>query len=254
MPLVATDGIVLHAFDYSESSRIVRLATRDAGLQSVIAKGARRPRAKHGASLDLFAEGAAQFSLRPGRELSTLTGFDVTRSRPELATDLGRFVAASVIAELVLRFARDDEQVVLYDTLVATLDAIAASPPGTAREAALSGAWRLVAELGFAPALEQCAVCHAPLGDAEAAAFSHRDGGALCAACARGRAGVRTLPARARAAIRGWLAGAGTTTTLDDASARAHQRLLREFLHEHLTDGRPLRAFDMWERARWATG
>lgn len=254
MPLVATDGIVLHAFDYMESSRIVRLATRDAGLQSVIAKGARRARGKHGAALDLFAEGAAQFSLRPGRELSTLTGFDVTRSRPELAADLGRFAGASAIAELVLRFARDDQQVALYDTLVATLDEIAAAPPGFARAAALAGAWRLVAELGFAPALERCANCHAALDDTEAVAFSHRDGGALCAGCARGRAGVRMVPAAARALIRAWLAARGSASALDDASARAHQRLLREFLHEHLTDGRPLRAFDMWETARWVTG
>jgi hypothetical protein len=30
--------------------------------------------------------------------------------------------------------------------------------------------------------------------------------------------------------------------------ARAHQRLLREFLAHHLHDARPMRAFDMWER------
>jgi len=29
--------------------------------------------------------------------------------------------------------------------------------------------------------------------------------------------------------------------------SRAHQRLLREFLEQHLTDGRELRAFSAWE-------
>jgi DNA repair protein RecO (recombination protein O) len=38
---------------------------------------------------------------------------------------------------------------------------------------------------------------------------------------------------------------------LGDAETRAHQRLLREFLAEHLTDGRPLRALEMWEEQRW---
>jgi DNA repair protein RecO (recombination protein O) len=38
---LATDAIVLHAFDYRETSRIVRLATRDVGMVSVIARGAR---------------------------------------------------------------------------------------------------------------------------------------------------------------------------------------------------------------------
>jgi DNA repair protein RecO (recombination protein O) len=41
------------------------------------------------------------------------------------------------------------------------------------------------------------------------------------------------------------------STELDDLEARAHQRLLREFLREHLTDGRPLRAFEAWEGERW---
>jgi hypothetical protein len=27
--------------------------------------------------------------------------------------------------------------------------------------------------------------------------------------------------------------------------------LLREFLTEHLTDGRPLRALELWEQQRW---
>jgi hypothetical protein len=41
-------------------------------------------------------------------------------------------------------------------------------------------------------------------------------------------------------------------TLVDVAEARAHQRLLREFLTEHLADGRPLRAFDAWAQEQWA--
>jgi hypothetical protein len=36
-----------------------------------------------------------------------------------------------------------------------------------------------------------------------------------------------------------------------EGDVRAHQRLLREFLTEHLTEGRALRAFDVWERGDW---
>ena len=39
MPLLVSDAIVLHTFDYLESSRIVRLVTRDAGLRSALARG-----------------------------------------------------------------------------------------------------------------------------------------------------------------------------------------------------------------------
>jgi DNA repair protein RecO (recombination protein O) len=58
------------------------------------------------------------------------------------------------------------------------------------------------------------------------------------------------LPPEARSALRQFLAGR-RVLGLDDASGRAHQRLLREFLTEHLTDGRPMRAMELWEVARW---
>ena len=38
-----------------------------------------------------------------------------------------------------------------------------------------------------------------------------------------------------------------TTHALSDLEQRAHLRLLREFLHHHMGDGRALRALDGWE-------
>lgn len=255
MALLVTDAVVLHAFDYLETSRILRLATREAGVQSVIARGARRPTGKFGSALDLFAEGIAQIHTKPGRELQTLGAFDVTRSRPALGGDLGRFTAANAIAELTLRFVRDDRGPALFDLLLATLDEIAGAESGgtDARLAAISGAWRLIAELGFAPSLDDCGECHAAVPSDEPALFSHPAGGVLCARCARLVSGSRTLPPAARSAIRRWLAG-DPAPVGGDQEARAHQRLLREFLGEHLNDGRTLRAFDVWEYDRLGVG
>ena len=104
MALVTTEAVVLHAFDYMESSRIYRLLTRDRGLQSALAKGARRARGKVGSSVDLFAQGEVQLYIKPGRELHNVAAFDVSRSRASLATVQGRFTAAAALAELVLRF------------------------------------------------------------------------------------------------------------------------------------------------------
>ena len=129
MALVTTDAVVLHAFGYLESSRILRLATRDAGVVSVLAKGARRSSRRFGTAVDLFAEGQAQFHAKPGRELHTLAAFDVVRSRPGLGEDLGRFTAASAVAELMLRFGRDDPQPALYEVLVGAHTGVAASAP-----------------------------------------------------------------------------------------------------------------------------
>ena len=250
MPVVLTDAVVLHAFDYLESSRILRLVTREAGVRSVLARGARKSRKRFGAALDLYAEGTAELHIKPGRELDTLGGFDVTRARPGLAMQMSRFTGASAIAELTLRFARDAADPGLYETVAATLDALAAAPAERARDVTLAGAWRVLAELGVAPNVESCAECHGAIDMDAPAIFSHPAGGVLCARCGHLARGGRTLPPDARAALRDWLDGA--EHFLDDESAgRAHQRLLREFLREHLADDRPLRAFAVWERDEW---
>jgi DNA repair protein RecO (recombination protein O) len=248
VPLVTTDAIVLHAFDYMETSRIYRLVTREAGVQSVLARGARRPKSRFGSAVDLFAEGEAQLSVRPSRELQTLTAFDVTHARPRLAEDLGRFIGAATIAELALRFMRDDHQPALYEVVRGALDTIASSDDP--RTATLAGAWHLIATLGFGPGVDQCSVCRTPVPDTDPAAFSHPAGGVLCASCAPTYGRTRTLPPPARAALRAWLGGKSDPLT-SDADARAHQRLLHEFLQEHLSDGAPLRAFDVWLRGGW---
>jgi DNA repair protein RecO (recombination protein O) len=252
MALVSTEAIVLHSFDYLESSRVLRLATRDAGVRSAIAKGARRSSRRFGGGLDLFSCGVAHLYTKPGRDLDTLAGFDDLRTGIHLGSNLGRFTGASAIAELTLRFSHEaSADTGLYDAVAGALEGIGSAAPEETRAAVLAGAWRIVAELGFAPALDDCAECHAPLPGDEVVMFSHPAGGALCARCAQLARG-RVLPAGARGAVRSWLAG-GTVALADAAEARAHQRLLREFLGEHLIDGRPMRAFDIWAHELWGT-
>jgi DNA repair protein RecO (recombination protein O) len=246
VPLLVTEAIVLHAFDYLESSRIVRLVTRDAGMRSALAKGARKSRRRFGSGLDLFGQGTAFLHTRPGRELDTLSGFEDVRSRSGLGSDLERFTGAETIAEIVLSLGRDGADEELFDVVADALDALAERAGDSAREATLAGAWRIVAALGFTPTLDECAECGRALADAEAALFTHSAGGVLCQRCASLSAGGRRLPASARTAIAAWMQGR-QEAQLTEGDARAHQRLLREFLCHHLHDGRSLRAFDVWE-------
>ena len=246
MPLLATEAIVLHAFDYLESSRILRLVTREAGVRSVLARGARRSSRRFGSALDLFAQGTAQLHVKPGRDLDTLGNFEVERARPALGEELTRFTGAAVIAEMTLRFGRDAADPELFDATAGALDQLASAKAAEAREATLAGAWRIIAVLGFAPGVDVCNECHTAFAPNDAALFSHPAGGALCNRCAQFAPSGRRLPAEARAALSAWINGERATLT-GDPDVRAHQRLLREFLREHLTDDRPLRAFEMWE-------
>jgi DNA repair protein RecO (recombination protein O) len=244
--LVVTDAIVLHAFDYLETSRILRLLTREAGVQSVLAKGARRSRGRVGSAADLFAEGETQLYLKPSRELHTLASFDVTTSRASLALDMERFLAASAIAELALRLGSGEANPLLYKTVSDTFTALASATQSEAPTHALAGGWRILAASGFMPSLDHCATCHAALPLSTPLSFSPSAGGALCDSCAGLAPTSRRLPPAARDALRAWLQGE-CPEALSTPETRAHQRLLREFLAHHVPDDRPLRAFAVWE-------
>ncbi|MGH7627757.1 MAG: DNA repair protein RecO C-terminal domain-containing protein, partial [Gemmatimonadaceae bacterium] len=99
--------------------------------------------------------------------------------------------------------------------------------------------------------MNSCSLCHAPTADVAGLAFSSVAGGVLCASCTARQTGARVLPGAARACIAAWSTGA-LAETLGPLEVRAHQRLLREFLQEHLLDGRPLRAFSVWEHGGWS--
>jgi DNA repair protein RecO (recombination protein O) len=250
MAVVTTPAIILSALRYSETSKIVRLATRDHGVQSAIAKGALRPRSRFGAALQLLSEGVATLHVRDTRELHTLAAFDVGRVHIALAADLERYSAAMALAEFMLRFAPPDPHPESFDLLLEGLSALESAPPGLTAATGLRALWQLVASLGFAPATDVCVRDGTPLPPDGPLAFSTRDGGALCAACASGADATR-LPAEGRAALEAMLDPSLPMPALDDLHARAHRRLLARFIRFHLGDNAELPALQFWERRTW---
>jgi DNA repair protein RecO (recombination protein O) len=250
MSSLVTEAIVLHAFDYLETSRILRLMTRDAGVQSVLARGARSSRKRFGTAIDLFAQGIVEIQVRPNRELQSLVSFETTRARPQFALDVGRFTAGSMISELALRASSDESAQGMFESVELALDELARAASSDTISAALAGAWHIISSLGFAPSLDFCANCHADLAPDSDSAFSHSAGGALCSRCAALAPGARPIPPTARAAIREWIAG-DAGPRVHGNEARAHQRLLREFFHEHLGDRREMKAYGVWEQGAW---
>ena len=254
MSLIVTDAIVLHSRNYLESSRILRLVTRDAGLQSVIARGARSSSKRFGRALDLFAEGQAQIHVKQGRELNTLASFDVSNSFSVLAGSVDRFISASAFAECVLRLVHEESAPGVFEGIQTGFREIAQSPPSEVVTVTLGALWYLVAQVGFAPSLLQCAECHDDVAAAAETLFSHRAGGVLCGRCGRGIPGGRRIPADARASLLRWVEGNPERTgqqAVTPLEAKAHQRLLREFLSQHIPDSRTMKAFVLWESESW---
>jgi DNA repair protein RecO (recombination protein O) len=182
--IVTTRTVVLKTYPYSDTSKILRLMTRDHGPRSAIAKGARRPGSKFGGLIEPFAEGYATLYLRENRDLHTLSDFDLIRERQGLGVDLPRYAGAAVLCELVMRLAPEHRDDRLFKVLVSGLDALVDAGAGEAEAVALRQIWRVVAALGFAPDLRRCVGCGAEVGGGGEVRFDYADGGLRCPACA----------------------------------------------------------------------
>jgi DNA repair protein RecO (recombination protein O) len=252
MALVTTAAVVLQTYRYSETSKIVRLATRELGVQSAIAKGVLRPKSRFGAGLEYLSEGEVQLYYRDSRELHTLAVFDVTNLRRGLASDVARFAGAAALSQVMFKMAPPAPLPSAYYVFTSGLDLLASVPTAVVDAAALRALWALVTELGFGPSLQACVRDGAPVGaeDGERIAFSAGDGGVLCARCAAGQSPTRLPPED----YRDLLALNDLTRelpNLDAPHAAAHRRLAARFVRHHL-DAVSLSALDFWERSAWA--
>lgn len=244
MPAVNTPAIILQSFPYSETSKILRLLTRDLGLQSVVAKGAFRPKSRFGGVLEPFTEGIASFYARENRDLHTLSGFDLIRSRQALGFELTRFGGASLLSELVLRTGVEHADIQLYDGVRASLDRLETIHADHLETTVLAETWALIAHLGFAPALDECLSCGRPVETEEQVLFDYAAGGVHCLGCGQSAAG-RHIPPDARAALNAFLTG--TPVPLERTAA--HWKLLSRFLSHHVLDQGPLRSLEFLAEA-----
>lgn len=235
---------------YGETSKIARLATRDLGIQSAIAKGASRPKSRFGAALHLFSEGVAHIIPARRSDLHTLAAFEVATVRVGLAARMDRFATASLLAEVMLRFAPAAAHPGSFDLLRDALAALEITPEAAVEPLGLRMLWQLVSVLGFAPALERCARDGAPLAEDTAHRFSAADGGLLCPRCGAGAAGALLQPAD-QADLRALASPGLEVPALDDRHLAAHRRLFARYLQHHLGEGRALPALEFWEQRPW---
>jgi DNA repair protein RecO (recombination protein O) len=251
MTLVSTPAIVLATLRYSETSKIVRLATRNHGVQSAIAKGAMRARSRFGGSLQLLSEGQAQLLMKENRELNILTAFDLRRLHVGLAGDLERYALASALSEVMLRFAPSDPHPESFDVLQFALMELEVAPPAVLEPLGFRVLWHLVSVLGFAPSVDTCVIDGSPVTDEGPLPFSTRDGGALCAACARER-GATQLARQDRGDLVSLLDFKAALPALDSRHGAAHRRLLARYIRYHLAEGADLPALEFWIQRPWA--
>lgn len=182
MPLIRDQAVVLTRLDYSESSQVIVLFTREHGKVRAIAKGIKRStKQRFAAGIDLLEIGSVNLSARQERQanLANVTEWKQARSLSGLREKLHRIQAGQYVAEITAALTEDwDPHEALFDGLLSALSALADAPESLGLVTAYQRT--LLVEIGSWPRFDACVSC----GRVEQLThFSSFEGGMLCRHC-----------------------------------------------------------------------
>lgn len=166
--LVSDEGIVLRRRTFAEADRILVIITRDHGKVSVLARGARRAKARNAAGLDLLTR--SELLLVPGRGMAVLAQARAV-GLPWPGGDIVRTACGAVLAELVDATLEEGHPEPELYRLVADARERMADPGSEARLELAISSFEIASAGGYRPDLHRCASCGQELQD--------RDGGFL---------------------------------------------------------------------------
>ena len=242
------DGVVLRTQKLGEADRIITLLTRQNGRVRAVAKGVRRTKSRFGGRLEPFTH--VDVMIHPGRSLDVITQAEVIRPYgAPLAGDYPRYTAGTAMLETAERFTPMEKEPALrqFLLLIGGLralgetgetdgDASAGNAPRDPRLVLDAYLLRSLAVAGYAPALEECAVCGSPdlaAGTGGSRAFGIAAGGVTCRSCRP--AGAATPSVHTVALMSALLRGDWAQA---DAAERRHQvecsGLVAAYLQWHL--------------------
>ena len=245
--LVKDIAICLARRDYSETSQITTLFTREHGKVRGLAKGSRRRKSKFSQGFELLSQGQIVFSPpRSGSGLITLTEWMPQNSHQQLRRSLKSLHRAYYLAELMDLFTEElDPHPRLYDLFCSALTNLSADTAGLD---CLTFQFNLLQEVGLAPELSRCARCSTPDRQASAKAFSYTQGGTLCPDCAQTATEKTRINPLGLQLLRRFTSptadthslsvanpkAAAVVAHLDDRSARQAQEMLSYWIHAAL--------------------
>jgi DNA repair protein RecO (recombination protein O) len=228
-------GLVVRATDFSETSRVVTIWTRELGKVRALAKGGRRLRSGFESALDLLTVCSIVLLRKSSGALDLLTEACVEERFPRLRGNLPALYAAYYIAELLGDWTEDyDAHPGLFDEARATLRELGGVIPTGLRLMRFETV--LLRELGYQPVLDACASCKRAL-PAGSGVFSASAGGLLCSSCQHGVRGVWKISPPALAGLR-QLADEQHWRTLD-TSVRTELREVFNHYISYLLGRRP---------------
>jgi DNA repair protein RecO (recombination protein O) len=188
------EAICLRVIDFSETSQVVTLFVRSAGLVGLLAKGARkipaRTRSPAPEPLDLLSLGQVVFiPPRESAELGTLSSWQVLDHHPALRHSLIALYCGQMAAEVTLLLLTDhDPHPELFDQFRCALESFSGADPQRMLLAYMKAALSLT---GYQPRLHACCVCSKPTTPGSLVLFVPVIGGVCCPTCTHDRSAIK---------------------------------------------------------------
>jgi DNA repair protein RecO (recombination protein O) len=186
MPSEKATAIVIRTIEFSETSLVVTLFTREFGKIGALAKGARRLKNPFESALDLLTLCRIVFLHKSSEALDLVTEAKLLRRFRPVGRNLPGLYAAYYVAELLSEMTDDDDpHPELFDLADLTLTALAGGESVAKWTVRFElGALGL---LGHAPSLDSCVECGVSVTPTGRVAFGLLDGGVLCPKCRAGK-------------------------------------------------------------------
>ena len=182
-----TEAINLKNYPLNDNDSIVVMFSKTKGLIRAVAKGAKRPKSKLGARVQMFI--ANKLMLFEGKNLDTIAEAQSLNTFSKIRNDLNKLSYSMYLAETINNFCsnqnkQDENNEEIYDLIFNAFDKI--STAKTKEEVLLSVLKfqiKLMNILGWGIDFKMCSICQKEIETN--AVFSFQMGSFLCPKCAK---------------------------------------------------------------------
>lgn len=176
MVIVEVEGVVISETNYSESSKILNVLTKEYGKIGILSKGCRNIKSKlRGVSSKLTYGKFNIYYKESG--LSTLISIDLINSFKEIKSDITKISYASYITELVDQVVKQTDDNVYDDYIACLIKINEGIDPGIITNIL---ELKMLDVLGVKPVIDECVLC----GSSKAiVTIDSSVGGYICVNC-----------------------------------------------------------------------
>lgn len=177
MKIVKVEGIILSDTNYSESSKILNVFTKEYGMLGIMSKGCRGVKSKLRSVSNKFTYGYFHIYYKENG-LSTLIGVDIINPFKNILASIDKISYLSYIGELVMQVLKQSDDMMIFDTFIAGINKIEVGYDPSLITNIIEV--KMLNFLGVLPCIDCCSICGS---SNNIVTISSKSGGYICSNC-----------------------------------------------------------------------